>query len=317
MHLRAFVALAEELNYRRAAARLFVSQPALTAQINHLEHGIGVVLFDRGRGGTRLTAAGEDLLPGARQVLRAVDELVERTATWRGGLTLAQSGPRRVRIGVGPAGLGAATWPTMQALAARRPDLEPHAVPLSFSTALPALDRGDVEAVLVHGPVDEAAHREVATVGHVEVAVIVPTHHWLARRPSIEVDDVAPLLRVAPPPEMGEAFTRFWMLADHPQSSTAELRLRSEEMQEIAEEAGRTGVVGLWPGDVDVDPGSGSVVRPLSVPRLAPLQVVTRAGWPHGEDLVAAATASVSAVGGAPATTRDTEPGRGQHDQQD
>ena len=53
--VRAFVVLAEELNFRRAAARLFVSQPTLTAQLHQLERDLGVVLFDRGPGGTRLT----------------------------------------------------------------------------------------------------------------------------------------------------------------------------------------------------------------------------------------------------------------------
>ena len=48
---RALVALAEELNFRRAAARLFVSQPALTAQLHPLERDLGVTLFDRGPGG--------------------------------------------------------------------------------------------------------------------------------------------------------------------------------------------------------------------------------------------------------------------------
>lgn len=74
-HVLAFTVLAEELNFRRAAARLYVSQPTLTAQIHGLERDLGVVLFERGREGTRLTDDGTALLPLARQVLRSLDDL--------------------------------------------------------------------------------------------------------------------------------------------------------------------------------------------------------------------------------------------------
>jgi DNA-binding transcriptional LysR family regulator len=314
-HVRAFVALAEELNFRRAAARLFISQPTLTAQIHQLERSLGVELFDRGPAGTRLTRPGEELLPVARDVLRSVEDLLDGAGAWRGGPAPPRSRRRRVRVGVGPGGLGTATWPTLQALVDRRPDLEPRAVPLTFRTTLPALDRGEVEAVLVHGPVDEPAHRRVTTVGQVRAAVLLPRHHWLAHRTTIGVDDVAPLVRAVPPSEMGEAFARFWLIADHPLSPATGLRLGSEEMHAMAAEAARSGLVGLWPADVELPAVPGLVVRPLAEERLAPLQVVTRVGWQPAEDLVAAATVamtSVAGVGGvldriAPAARSDQE----------
>lgn len=293
--LRAFVALAEELNFRRAAARLYVSQPTLTAQIHQLERTLGVALFDRGPAGTRVSADGEDLLPVARDVLRAVEDLLERAGSQPGGPPGRQR-RRRVRIGLGPGGLGEATWPALQALVARRPDLEPTAVPLVFSTALPALDRGDVEAVLLHGPVDEVGRRRVSTVGCVRVAVILPTHHWLAARPSLTLDDVVPLIRAVPPPEMSESFARFWLLAEHPRAASSGLRLDSEETPALAREVARGGLVGLWPADVVVPASSGAVVRPLAEERWAPLQVVTREGWAEADDLVAAAEAAVRAA---------------------
>ena len=313
--VRAFVVLAEELNFHRAATRLFVSQPTLTAQIHQLERVLGVALFDRGPGGTSLSRAGAELLPVAREVLRAVDDLVDGAGPWRHGQRSHRSHRSRrrsVRVGVGPGGLGAATWPTLQTLAARRPDLEPRAVPHSFSTSLPALDRGDVDAVLLHGPVDEQDVRQVTTVGHVPVAVIVPSHHWLASRAEITLDDVVPLVRVVPPPEMSEAFARFWLLVDQPFASAAGLRLGSEETHALAAEVARSGLVGFWPSDVEVRPGSGAVLRPLAKERLAPLQVVTRLGWEPADDLVAAGVASVRAVAGlvpmtAPRATADQD----------
>ncbi|MFJ3695276.1 LysR substrate-binding domain-containing protein [Streptomyces sp. NPDC090052] len=67
--LRYFAAVAEELNFTRAAERLFISQPALSKQIRMLEKQLGADLFHRDRRSTRLTAVEETLLPHAREVL--------------------------------------------------------------------------------------------------------------------------------------------------------------------------------------------------------------------------------------------------------
>ena len=75
-HLRAFVAVAEELNFGRAAERLYISQPALSRQIRGLEQLVGCELLRRSTHSVELTLAGEALLDRARPLLRDVDEAV-------------------------------------------------------------------------------------------------------------------------------------------------------------------------------------------------------------------------------------------------
>jgi DNA-binding transcriptional LysR family regulator len=77
-HLRAFVAVAEELNFGRAAERLYVSQPALSRQIRALEKLVGCELLRRSTHRVELTLAGEALLERARMLLRDVDEACRR-----------------------------------------------------------------------------------------------------------------------------------------------------------------------------------------------------------------------------------------------
>jgi acetyl esterase/lipase len=86
-HLRAFVAVAEELNFSRAAERLYLSQPALSRQIRALERAVGCELLRRSTHRVELTLAGQALLDRARAVLAALDEAVAAAQSVGGELS--------------------------------------------------------------------------------------------------------------------------------------------------------------------------------------------------------------------------------------
>ena len=76
--LHAFVVVAEELHFRRAAERLVMAQSPLSRMIKALEHDVGTTLFARSRRTVKLTKAGEALLVEARDLLERADRAVER-----------------------------------------------------------------------------------------------------------------------------------------------------------------------------------------------------------------------------------------------
>jgi DNA-binding transcriptional LysR family regulator len=77
-HLRYFLAVAEALNFTKAAGKLRIAQPALGRQIRDLEDEIGVDLLKRSPRGVTLTAEGKLFLEEARDLLRRADESVKK-----------------------------------------------------------------------------------------------------------------------------------------------------------------------------------------------------------------------------------------------
>ncbi len=94
--LEFFVCLAESTSFRRAADRLNISQPTLTAQIYNLEKALNLTLVERSRSGATLTPAGRELLLNARQVIEEMGGLIDQA-------TMIKRGPGGTfRIGVSP-----------------------------------------------------------------------------------------------------------------------------------------------------------------------------------------------------------------------
>jgi DNA-binding transcriptional LysR family regulator len=116
--LRYFVAVAEELHFRRAAERLHLAQPALSQQVRKLELELGVDLFHRTKRGVALTSAGSVFLDEARRLLCHADEAARTARNVRNGVA------GRLRVGHVADAIPSALPRALAAFAARNPGIE-------------------------------------------------------------------------------------------------------------------------------------------------------------------------------------------------
>lgn len=138
-----FLAVAEEGHFGRAAARLGLSQPPLTAQIQALEAELGVRLLERGRNGTRPTREGEALLP----ILRRIAEEAKRAESLARELRAGRHAP--MAMACVTSALFGFLPPLAQALRERRPEAALSVQEMDTADSLEALRRGDVDFALV------------------------------------------------------------------------------------------------------------------------------------------------------------------------
>lgn len=184
-HLRYFVAVAEELNFRRAAERMYVAQGAVSAQICKLERELGVRVLDRGPRGVSLTDAGAALLPEARRVLHQAKVARLAAQNARDHATL------RLRIGYMPASLPASVPRAVQRLAAAMPLLETTLEPGSADRLIDATRAEWLDAAIVSLPASTDGLR-LTPLGDQRAIAALPVGHQHATRTEVRLDQLAP-----------------------------------------------------------------------------------------------------------------------------
>ncbi|GAS91847.1 LysR family transcriptional regulator [Mycolicibacterium brisbanense] len=179
--LRYFVAVAEELHFKRAADRLMITPPPLSKQIKLLEKELGGDLFERTYHEVRLTTLGAQLLGPARDILRQVDELKDTA--------------ERITKGTTPIRVGATAYAPSDFLAqvetavARQPEPTEFSVPGSAAEVTAKLVSGHIDLGLIHLPSADRRlrHRIVATY---QGAVAVRFDDPLAGREMIGIEEL-------------------------------------------------------------------------------------------------------------------------------
>jgi len=188
-HLKYFVAVAEEQHYNRAAARLHVSQPAVSRQIKDLEDELDVILvFRNGHKIVGLTSAGKHLLAHARDILRRVKKTSEGMGHFK------RSGDGKLAIGISffePTLVGI-TMSAVLSFEEKHPNVELEFLELTPQDQFESLRSRRID-VGFFGPVWEKLKAEFETVPVLKyfVDVILPKSHPLAAHKNIKLGDLS------------------------------------------------------------------------------------------------------------------------------
>ncbi|WP_225839843.1 LysR family transcriptional regulator [Streptomyces sp. NK08204] len=183
--LRYFVAVAQELHFTRAAERLYVSQPALSKQIRTLERQLGTELFRRNRHQVALTAAGEALLPHARQVL----------AAWEAGAAAVEAAKaaQRSTLAVGMStspGRGGLLPAIRSRFTAAHPGTSVRLRQVSWDDPTAGLADGGTDVAFVWLPLPGQERYDCTVVVTEARLVALPDTHPLAARTEIDFADL-------------------------------------------------------------------------------------------------------------------------------
>ena len=288
--LRYFVAVAEELHFGRAAARLGIAQPPLSRAIRQLERRLGVQLLDRNRRGVALTVAGDVLLRGANAALNAV-EAAQRDTRRAGN-------PGRSLVLVTKAGASHDLLRRLLDTCARDPGVAPVEVLLcEVGEQAQLLRDGRADVALMHHPYDDLAGFDTEDLCVEGQVAILPAEHSLAARDHLTLADVhnVPGLPIARWPRLDGTY---------PDGPGPEVRTQSKLAQLVA--LGKALLV------IPASSRAWQWPEHVAVPVIDAPNVTTVLAWPSSSHCLTAVTTLVQSA----ATIRSTAlPGGQPHTQ--
>lgn len=183
-HLRYFVALAEERNYRRAAERLHIAQPPLSRQIQQLEEMLEVALVEKGSRPLRLTEAGAFFLVHARQVLDQVRDL--HTMTQRVGKL-----ERRLSVGFVASTLYGELPDIMRRYRELYPQVEVTLHEMTTVEQLAALKEGRIDVGFGRLKSEDPSIRRIVLREEPLVVALPPDHRFSGREERLRLTELA------------------------------------------------------------------------------------------------------------------------------
>lgn len=180
-----FIAVAEALNFRKAAEHLHMAQPPLSVSIKRLEDDLGSPLFLRERRGLRLTATGEAILAHAKLIAFHSDQLRKSAADASGGI----GGKLRIAF------VGSATYTlfprALPQFRERYPLVELDLRECSTTQILREIEQGELDLGFVRYPAIEATTACLQPVEYDRLVAVLPTGSPLASRKRLKLMDLA------------------------------------------------------------------------------------------------------------------------------
>jgi DNA-binding transcriptional LysR family regulator len=264
--VRYFTAVAEHLNFGRAAAELHLAQPSLSRQIQRLEERLGVRLLDRTPQGSRLTEAGKAFLPEAQALVRAA-----RQAT----LTARAYAPAaRITIGYVE---DLVITPAVRELRRRHPEAEIDTRHLDCQK-LRAFPERRVDVLVARTPLPFPADEVRRTVLYEEPRMlVVPVGHRLAARASVAPEDFADE-RPFPCPAAATAWSAYRLLGPDPLPAGPVVESFEDKLELVA---GGQAIAVLPTGDRRSTLRSDLATVPLEGAPTSKVVLVSRVGDPN------------------------------------
>jgi LysR family transcriptional regulator, benzoate and cis,cis-muconate-responsive activator of ben and cat genes len=296
-HLRYFVAVAEELNFSRAAERLHMAQPPLSVAIRQLEQELDTQLFTRTTHDVRLTDAGRVFLDGARATLAELDRSVAEARRASSG----ELGQLRVAFSWGARFV---TLPALgQAFRAGHPDVELLTEEMWNARMPDALRSGQIDLAVSLCP-EVSGELAYETIRSEKVVALVPERHPRARDGEVALgalaDDAFVLFPREFAPRLYEALVGICRRAGFEPTIRSESFHTSWELGVMGDVSG----IALVPASVTRETPSGVVALELTEPADV---VETAVVWRRDKS---PATPTPSSDGSKTARCRATAPGR-------
>jgi DNA-binding transcriptional LysR family regulator len=205
--LRYFRAVAEEGNLTKAAARLYISQPALTKQIRQLEDHLGATLFTRSKSGMALTGPGAALAESIEAVLDAWDR-AERAVR-----TTEAKASKVLRVGFLASAANEKTQKIIGAFRESRPDWRVELRQASWGAPIAGLVSGEVETAFMRLPFPDQDDFHLLPLLTEPRCIAMAANHPLAQRETVVFADLLDEPFIAAPAATG-AFRDHWIGAE-------------------------------------------------------------------------------------------------------
>ncbi len=180
--LRSFIAAAEDGNISRAAARLHLTQPALSRQIKGLEDELGVILLERGAHSFSLTPAGELLLRDGRNLLERADALEQRVR--------ATAKAQTIRVGYSPSLSAGILSPAIEAFTQVHPRARVDLADLTNNEMVDGLQKGTLDIIVTVPTIKDIPDITWTTVQKQAWRVAIPRLHPLLVKKTLTPQDL-------------------------------------------------------------------------------------------------------------------------------